>query len=252
MRVHRSEVRIIGFTFILAVIIIGGTYFWTNRGSTNNKSQVPVANLSEQPLPVQQVSSPVTSNFQAEKQKSIEVVNTKIVAIGDSFTYGNPFDPGKSWSKWLSEKLGVVVINKGKIGQTSKDILARFDKEVVVEKPGCVIIFVGNGDAVRGVRIEEYQQAVKTMVEKARVNNIIPILVLPVPYTGLEQRIKTMRDWITSYTREEKITSIDFAAVLYNSQGKFIKGMSGDGKYPSLEGYRLMGEYAAQTITGLN
>ena len=67
--------------------------------------------------------------------------SSKIVALGDSFTLGYPLDVAHSWPQRLADVLKVTVVNKGKNTQTTKDLLARFDADVVAEKPGRVIIF---------------------------------------------------------------------------------------------------------------
>ncbi|MDR3586014.1 MAG: murein biosynthesis integral membrane protein MurJ [Desulfosporosinus sp.] len=238
-RKNHGEIRIIGWTVLIAVVIILACYLFTNRGLSQRKVDQtgPAAVAVSKETQMNQIEAPVKAPL-----------NSEIVAVGDSFTYGNPFGPEHSWTKGLAGSLGVVVLNHGRVGQTSKDVLAHFEQDVLAEKPGRVIIFVGDGDAIKGISLLDYQTSIKTMVEKVRAHDIIPILSLPVPYQGFESRIKIMRNWLSGYTQEEKIKSLDFATVLFDSQGRFRKGMSGDGKYPSLQGYQAMGKYATQAL----
>ncbi|KLU63590.1 hypothetical protein CEB3_c00450 [Peptococcaceae bacterium CEB3] len=97
----------------------------------------------------------------------------------------------------------------------------------------------------------DYRNGIEAMVEKAWASNITPILALPVPYRGLSQSIGAMRSWLTAYAQEQKIRTLDFASVLFDSQGNYLPGMSNVGKYLSLQGYRAMGEYVAQNNNAL-
>jgi acyl-CoA thioesterase-1 len=149
----------------------------------------------------------------------------------------------------VADVLQVPVINKGKGMQTAKDLLDRFDTDVVAEQPGRVIIFAGIGDAIQEVPLEEVQTNIKAMVEKARAHNIIPILALPLEYPGFRQVIKDTREWEISYAQEENILTLDFAAVLFDAEGKYLNGLSSKGgKYPNAKGYEIMGDYAARVL----
>jgi lysophospholipase L1-like esterase len=174
--------------------------------------------------------------------------NPEIVALGDSFTLGYPLDAKHSWTQRLSDDLDVPVINKGKGRQTAKDLLARFDSDVVAEKPGRVIIFSGIGDALQGVPLKDVETNIQAMVEKAQSNHIIPILALPFRYPGYEKEIQEIRTWEQGYALQNKITTLDFASVLFDSQGKYLSGLSDDGKYPNAQGYQVMGDYAAGVL----
>jgi len=176
------------------------------------------------------------------------LINSKIVALGDSFTLGYPLDAKHSWTQRIADVLGVQVINKGKIRQTGKDLLSRFDADVVTEKPGKVIIFAGIGDAIQGLALKEVQTNIEGMVEKAKSNHIIPILALPIGYPGAQKNIKETRDWELSYAKKESILTLDFSSVLFDADGKYLSGLSTDGKYPNAKGYVTMGDYAARVL----
>lgn len=234
MRTYRLEIRLIQLTVLLSVFVVAAGFLgaWENsKGS---------------------VASTASSSNKASETQSVQNTNTnantKIVVLGDSFSYGYPAGPDHSWVKVLEENLNTTVVNKGKVFQTSKDMLSRFDPDVAAEKPGRIIIFAGNGDALQNVSLKEFQSNVKAIVDKSRSNQITPLLALPMPYPGAKQMIEDMRAWIKEYAQTERFLVLDFASAVMDSEGKYLKGYSDDNKYPSVKGYQAMGEYAARVL----
>jgi lysophospholipase L1-like esterase len=227
MRTYRLEMRLIQVAAGLALIVlIAGFFGFWGQGA---KSSVGTTQVVEtKPLPT--------------------LSNPKIVALGDSFTSGYPLDAAHSWTQRLADVLQVPVVNKGKARQTAKDLLSRFDTDVVAEKPGRVIIFAGIGDAIQGVPVKEVQTNIMAIVEKAKANHIIPVLALPIGYPGVQQNIKETRDWELSYAQKENILTLDFSSVLFDASGKYLSGLSPDGRYPNAKGYETMGDYAARVL----
>ncbi len=233
MRTYRLLIRLIQVASALAfiVLIAGFLGLWGQGGKvpeTGTGGTTP--GTSESSNPTQPLSSP------------------KIVALGDSFTLGYPLDPTHSWTQRMADVLQVPVVNKGKVRQTSKDLLSRFDADVVTEKPGRVIIFAGIGDGIQGVALKEVQTNIEAMVEKAKSNHIVPVLALPIGYPGAQQNIKQTRDWEVGYAKKEAILTLDFSSVLFDADGNYLSGLSGDGKYPNAKGYLTMGDYAARVL----
>ncbi|KLU62676.1 GDSL-like lipase/acylhydrolase [Peptococcaceae bacterium CEB3] len=243
----RVDLRIVGVTLFLALVVVVAMYLRTNHW-VNARPGNPVVVKETQPNQPTVTEAPQRKHGTEARDLRSNTANTKIVTVGDSFTYGNPFGPQESWPKWVANLLGVDVVNNARIGQTSRDVLTHFDRDVLAYNPGRVVIFVGDGDAIKRVSEADYQNDIKAMVEKAWASNITPILALPVPYRGLSQPIGAMRSWLTAYAKEQKIRTLDFASVLFDSQGNYLPGMSNDGKYPSLQGYRAMGDYAVQVL----
>lgn len=227
MRTYQLQTRLIQFSVALSVLVMVAGFFglWGNRANEQAVKQPP-----KQEAPVNTLE------------------NTKIVTLGDSYTLGYPGKPEKSWPEVLAKNLKILVVNKGKASQTSQDLLSRFEADVLSEKPGRVIIFAGNGDVLKGVPLETFQKQVQTMVEKSEGNHIIPVLALPMPYSGVQQEIKGLREWEKSYAQEKKILVLDFASVLMDAENKYLEGLSTDGKYPTEKGYLTMGEYAARVL----
>ena len=227
IRTYRLEMRLMQVATALAFIVLIAGFF----GLWGQGSKAPVETTgAEVNNPVQKLSNP------------------KIVALGDSFTLGYPLDAKHSWTQRMADVLQVSVINKGKATQTAKDLLSRFDADVVTEKPGRVIIFAGIGDAMNGVALKEVQTNIEGMVEKARSNHIIPILALPIGYPGFQKSIKDTREWEIGYAKKENILTLDFSTVLFDADGKYLSGLSTNGKYPNAKGYVTMGDYAARIL----
>ncbi|MCO5385875.1 GDSL-type esterase/lipase family protein [Desulfosporosinus sp.] len=227
MRTYRLEIRLIQVAVGLALIVLiaGFAGFWGQGGKA----------------PVVPVNPDTTTT-------NPSLSNPKIVALGDSFTLGYPLDPEYSWTVRTAEVLQVPVINKGKSRQTSKDLLDRFDTDVVAEKPGRVIIFAGIGDALQDVPLTEVQTNIKAIVEKAKSNHIIPILALPIEYPGERESINEIREWELGYAQQEEILTLDFSKALFDTEGKYLSGLTIDEKYPNAKGYKAMGDYAAQVL----
>lgn len=232
MRTYRIEIRLIQLSVILSVLVIlGGLVgLWGDK------------------TPQQTVTPP-----QQQLEDNNELTNLKIVTLGDSFTYGYPGRPEDSWPQVLQEELeelGVEVVNKGKGQQNTESLYERFETDVIGEKPGRVVIFAGNGDALQGKDLEFFQKYIKAMVEKAQSNHIEPILALPMPYKGVQAQIKEFREWEIDFARENKITVLDFASVLMDADNKYLEGLAStdNENYPSAKGYRKMGEYAARVL----
>ncbi len=238
MRTYRIQIRLIQTAGLIAMIIlISGVFkapIWVDAGGDTTG------------LSTSKTTS--TSGIDATSTIINVPTNSKIVALGDSFTLGYPLGTDRSWTKTLADGLQVEVINKGKSRQTGKDLLARFDQDVLAQKPGRVIIFAGTGDAIQTVSLEDYQGYIQTLVEKARSNHIIPVLILPVWYPGFQQVIMSFREWETSYAKTENILVLDFNDTLFDAERKYLSGLSPDGKYPNAKGYQAMGEYVARVL----
>ena len=227
MRTYRLEIRLIQVAIGLAFIVLIAGFFglWGQGGKP----------------PVGTTGAVVNNQVQT-------LSNSKIVALGDSFTLGYPLDATHSWTQRMADVLQISVVNKGKVRQTAKDLLSRFDADVVTEKPGRVIIFAGIGDAIQGVALKEVQTNIEGIVEKAKSNHIIPILALPIGYPGAQQNIKNTREWELSYAKKENILTLDFSTVLFDADAKYLSGLSTDGTYPNAKGYVTMGDYAARVL----
>ncbi|MDR3269910.1 MAG: GDSL-type esterase/lipase family protein [Peptococcaceae bacterium] len=225
MRTYKLQIRVIQLAVMLTAILILAVWL----GNT---------------LVRQEESGALTPGL----VHTTELENTKIVALGDSFTLGYPGTQKKSWPQIAAEQLQITIVNKGQAGQTAKDLLARLDQDVVSEDPGRVILFAGNGDVLQGVPLADFQNDMKQLIAKAEEQGIVTILAPPLPFPGYKQEIEEIRQWEQEYAEAQGILLLDFRLVLFNPDNTYLSGLSDDKKYPSTKGYKTMGDYAAQIL----
>lgn len=107
-------------------------------------------------------------------------MKTKIVCIGNSITNGFPFKRSQSFPSLIREATGFEVINKGENGESTGQVLARFQKDVIHHKADLVIILTGTNDFIFSLDTTEGAfEKIKEMVSLAKAANIKVILMTP-------------------------------------------------------------------------
>lgn len=175
----------------------------------------------------------------------------RLVALGDSITFGFPYLPDQSWVAHLAREIDGVV-NKGVCGDTTADMLLRFERDVVCLHPAYVIICGGANDAIIGTPAREAAENIRLMRCQADAGGIVPLIALPAPcnLAGAERRLQVLRDWLREHVPPDKL--IDFYTPLKDPSGVgFAAGLTEDGVHPNLAGYAAMAEAARQVLRGL-
>ena len=108
--------------------------------------------------------------------QSNHLVENKVIFFGNSIT--------QVWSDYTDFFSDNGYLNKGISGQTTDQMLLRFKKDVVDEKPYCVVILAGINDLAQNngpISLEDIFENIKSMVKIANDNNIKVILssILP-------------------------------------------------------------------------
>ncbi|MCG1024874.1 GDSL-type esterase/lipase family protein [Dehalobacter sp.] len=250
MRTYRLEIRVIQLSVLMAVIVLVFGFVNVWNGGTPEQSASGSSSVQNSGTGTEDGTGDEAGNTDGDAvlNGSGTPVNTKMVCLGDSFTYGYPGEPSNSWPQQLADVLKVEVVNAGQTYQNASSLLQRFEEDVIAEKPGTVIIFAGVGDAIRGTPLEEYQNNIKAMVEKATANQIKPVLVLPIPFPDTDELYEKYREWETAYAQEQKMKMLDFKGVLFGDGDEILKKYSDDGRYPNKDGYQAMGDYAATVL----
>lgn len=104
-----------------------------------------------------------------------------VVSFGDSYTSGTGAAPNASYPARLAEALDRDVVNAGVHGETAKEALARFDRDVLAREPAVVVLAFGVNEAYRGYSAEEALEGLSNMTRRARDAGIRVVLVDAVP-----------------------------------------------------------------------
>jgi lysophospholipase L1-like esterase len=168
----------------------------------------------------------------------------KVVFMGNSITEG--------WYRQSPDffhKNGFT--GRGISGQTTSQMLARFQSDVIALQPKAVVIMAGTNDLARNTGIISHKhilQNIRSMCELARYNNIKPILcsILPAaefrwnPELKPAEDVKLLNNLIRDYARRSNIPYVDFYSLLVDNRGGLPSDIASDGVHPNLKGYQIM------------
>lgn len=100
----------------------------------------------------------------------------KVVALGDSLTFGYGADKGRAYPDVLAQKTGWQIDNMGVNGDTSQNVLDRLDV-VVNAKPDLVLLGVGGNDVLRRVQPAITEENLTQIITRLQQNDIQVILI---------------------------------------------------------------------------
>jgi uncharacterized protein YjdB len=150
-------------------------------------------------------------------------------------------------------------INKGISGQTTSQMLARFDADVIKQKPYIVVFLGGTNDIAQNggpVTIEQIMNNISSMAQMAKTSGIQVVLcsVLPVyqynwrPDIEPIEQIITLNALIKKYTEDNDMVYADFYSPLVNEEKGLKSAYSNDGVHPNLAGYLVMEPIVEEAI----
>ncbi|MBW9144254.1 peptidase [Clostridium sp. CM027] len=152
-----------------------------------------------------------------------------IVCIGDSLTFGYGVNKSENWVSLIAKRIKEKIINKGIPGDTTYEMKERFRKDVVNYNPSRVLIMGGTNDIFSEVGIDTIFKNIKSMVEMSETNNIVPIILIPLPvkkdiliklmfedmdYTKVNKQLVELRNLLIKYGNEKSIISIGLANII--------------------------------------
>lgn len=180
-----------------------------------------------------------------------------IVALGDSLTYGYPYSPGSSWVSLAAEELALTIHNRGVNGETSLEMQARLESDVLALKPDAVIVLAGSNDAL-GLREvitwDRTRQALQAMARRIKADRGEVIFVLPPPVDEplAEARLKIQRKWLQEEAALKGLRLLDFYTPLLAESGFGIKPeLTVDGLHPNKNGYKVLAQAAVEGLRRL-
>jgi lysophospholipase L1-like esterase len=172
----------------------------------------------------------------------------RVIFLGDSIT--------ENWA--IAEKSLFVddVLGRGISAQTTTQMLARFQQDVIDLKPRKVHIIAGINDAMSTGGAVGARANIVSMVELARAHGITVILgtLTPAdtfwlaPGVELAPFVAEHNRWLRSYAAREGIALVDYHAALAGPDGQILPGVSNDGLHPNRLGYARMSSLARRAL----
>lgn len=208
-----------------------GDYYW----------QVRVVNKSHKPL----------SDWSEKKFFSV-TAPVKFAVLGDSISHGgaNYIPAGQLSCQWETYS-DVPIKNLARSGDTTQQMLNRFDNDVLPFKPQVLIIMAGVNDIRMGATAEDAIKNLEALRDKCLANDMTPVFCT---ITSMNPEIMNLRgifltdnDWREA---REKINFwikttpyfIDVAEPLTDEFGYLRAELTPDGLHPALRGKKIIGE----------
>jgi len=169
----------------------------------------------------------------------------RVVFFGSSTTdnWGRKFDslffPGKPY------------VNRGISGETTSQMLLRFQQDVVALKPAAVVFLGGTNDAAGNsgpMTLGMTENNISSMVAVAQANSIKFILASQLPVQEFpwnktvhpELELLALSTWEKQFAAAKYLGYVDYYSVLVGPDGGFRPGLSPDGVHPNKKAYELM------------
>jgi lysophospholipase L1-like esterase len=194
----------------------------------------------------------------------------RIVAMGDSTTAGTPAfkspreappngqgDETSQYAYWLMQAHPEwEVVNQGVNAQPSDVIAARFDEDVVAQKPAVVVIIAGVNDVYQGRPAQHVTDQLAAMYQRARDAGIRVVAGTIVPYNTAtadqNARMHDINDWIrTQAGADPGVIFVDTRAAVAAAGEPDRLASSPDGLHPDPAGYRKMADAIRPAIEQL-
>lgn len=178
----------------------------------------------------------------------------RVVFMGDSITdiWGRmkgtgTFFPGKPY------------VNRGISGQTTEQMLLRFQQDVVDLHPAAVLILAGTNDIAGNTGPETdrmIENDFRAMTQIARANHIRVIIASITPSAdfwwrpGVDpiHRIRIMNAWLRQFSQRHGFLYVDYYDAMAQPDGAMKTGLTFDGVHPNAKGFAIMGTLAEKAI----
>lgn len=163
----------------------------------------------------------------------------KLVFIGDSITdggrrtssagYGEGYvNQARSLLLARYPQLRLRIVNHGVPGDTTRDLLRRWERDVIVEQPDWLAVMIGINDVWRwfgaysteAVPLSEYEANLRELLSQARSATSARLILLT-PYMIEPNRRQPMRRQMDCYGQALRQLAPDFAALLVDTQAAF-------------------------------
>ena len=167
----------------------------------------------------------------------------QLVFIGDSIT--------ENWLLGDPDLFGNDFVNRGIGGQTSPQMLLRFQADVIALQPEYVHIMAGT-NVVAGntgpTTQQDFKNNIMSMVQLAQASDIRVLLGSIPPSAGFywqpalqpAPHIRELNSWMQQYAAEQNLAYVDYFAALAGEADELPAALGNDGVHPNRDGYTIM------------
>jgi lysophospholipase L1-like esterase len=175
----------------------------------------------------------------------------RVVFFGDSIT--------EIWSRLDPALFEGDVVNRGISGQTTAQMIGRFQQDVIALKPAVVHIMAGTNDIAGNTgptSLAWIEANVRAMAEMAKANHVRVVLSAVTPAARYTWRpeidsvasIRDLNAWLAAYAKREGLGFVDYAPVLTDGHNGIKPELSADGVHPNAKAYELMRPLARRAL----
>lgn len=182
----------------------------------------------------------------------------RVVFMGDSIT--------DSWK--LEEYFpGKPYVNRGISGQTTPQMLVRFQPDVIALKPKVVVILAGTNDIAGNtgpMSLEAIQDNYRSMAELAKAHGIRVVFASILPISDYNKnaqgqpivrstarppdKILALNKWLKDYAAANKHVYLDYFSATIDDKGFLRADLANDGLHPHATGYKIMAPLAEDAV----
>ncbi len=178
----------------------------------------------------------------------------RVVFMGDSITDG--------WGRWKGTGdffPGKPYVNRGISGQTTPQMLVRFEQDVVHLHPAAVVILAGTNDIAGNTgpsTPEMIEDNIAAMAGIAKAEGIAVVLAPITPAIRYPWKpeiepvapIRAVNEWMRQFCRQTGCTYLDYCSAMEDDKGGMLPELSSDGVHPLAKGYAIMSPLAEAAI----
>ncbi|MCL6463504.1 MAG: SGNH/GDSL hydrolase family protein, partial [Acidobacterium ailaaui] len=150
-------------------------------------------------------------------------------------------------------------VNRGISGQTTPQMLVRFQQDVVHLHPAVVVVLAGTNDIAGNTGPSSPQMILDnfaSMSAIARANGIRMVIASILPAAAYPWRpgiqpaeeIRQVNQMLKDLCDREGLVYLDYYSAMADASGGMRPGLSSDGVHPTARGYEIMAPLAEAAI----